>query len=63
MTSKTKSVMSSIIDNRDRGSVGDFLSEKIKADAKLSFVSAYFTIFAYHQLKQQLDEVNHLNLQ
>ena len=60
MTIKTKSVISSIIDNRGRGSVGDFLAENIKSDAKLSFVSAYFTIFAYHQLKQQLDEVDHL---
>ncbi|CAN5571483.1 hypothetical protein BH20ACI4_BH20ACI4_04270 [soil metagenome] len=60
MKDETKFVTSSIIDNRDRGSVGSFLSDKIKSDAKLSFVSAYFTIFAYHQLKQQLDEVNHL---
>ncbi len=51
---------SSIIDNRERGSVGKFLSEKIKSDAKLSVVSAYFTIFAYQQLKRQLNEVNHL---
>lgn len=53
-------LQSSIIDNRERGSVGKYLSEKIQADAKLSFVSAYFTVFAYHQLKNQLDGINHL---
>lgn len=51
---------SSIVDNRNRGSVGNFLSDKIKSDAKLSFVSAYFTIFAYHQLKLQLDGIENL---
>ncbi len=50
----------SILDNRKRGSVGEYLIEKIKPDAKLSFVSAYFTIYAYQKLKKQLDEVDHL---
>lgn len=50
----------SILDNRKRGLVGEYLTEKIKPDAKLSFVSAYFTIYAYQQLKKQLDEINHL---
>jgi superfamily II DNA or RNA helicase len=50
----------SILDNRERGKVGEYLGEKIKPDAELSFVSAYFTIYAYQQLKKQLDEINHL---
>ena len=60
MKDENKFITSAIVDNRERGSVGKFLSDKIKADAKLSFVSAYFTIFAYHQLKEQLDEIDHL---
>jgi hypothetical protein len=60
MTNKNTSLTSSIVDNRTRGTVGEFLSEKIKPNAKLSFVSAYFTIFAYHKLKNQLDEIENL---
>mgnify|MGYP003412626374 CR=1 FL=1 len=36
-------ISSSIRDNRNRGSVGDFLKEKISKDSSLAFVSAYFT--------------------
>ena len=54
------SKFSSIIDNRKRGKVGDFLKDKIKPASNLSFVSAYFTIFAYQKLKQPLDGINGL---
>ena len=51
---------SGIWDNHHRGSIGDFLKEKILPGSKLSFVSAYFTIYAYAALKNQLDEIDHL---
>lgn len=51
---------SSIRDNHKRGSVGSFLKENIKPGAHLSFVSAYFTIFAYHHLKENLDQIESL---
>jgi hypothetical protein len=50
-------LMSRLLDNHTRGAVGDFLREKIRADADLSVVSAYFTIYAYDALKTQLDQV------
>jgi len=53
--------LSSIRDNKDRGSVGQFLVENIKHDSDLAFVSAYFTIYAYCKMKDQLDQINHLN--
>jgi len=40
--------------------MGDFLKEKILQDSDLSFVSAYFTIYAYAALKDQLGKINHL---
>lgn len=40
-----------VLDNRSRGSVGEFLKAEIKKNAKMSIVSAYFTIFAYGELK------------
>ncbi|MBW4523521.1 MAG: DEAD/DEAH box helicase family protein [Scytolyngbya sp. HA4215-MV1] len=52
---------SGIRDNREpRGSVGDFLKEKIQEGSKLSIVSAYFTIYAFEALKQQLVEIEEL---
>lgn len=52
--------ISGIWDNHDRGAIGDFLRDKIKKGADLSFVSAYFTIYAYDALKEQLDHISHL---
>jgi hypothetical protein len=38
---------SGIWDNHYRGSIGKFLKERILQGSDLSFVSAYFTIYAY----------------
>ncbi len=54
-------VWSAIKDNQGRGLVGDFLKDSIKDGTKLSFVSAYFTIYAYEKLKAQLHNIDHLN--
>lgn len=52
---------SAIRDNRSRGNIGDFLCEKIKDNSKLSFVSAYFTIYAYDKLRDELDNIESLD--
>lgn len=52
--------MSSIRDNRDRGTVGDFLKENISQNSELSIVSAYFTIYAFGHLKDKLENINKL---
>lgn len=52
---------SAIRDNQGRGKVGDFLKDKIQVGSKLSIVSAYFTIYAYEQLKERLQSIDHLN--
>jgi ERCC4-related helicase len=57
-----KNDFSSIRDNFSNGSVGDFLIENIVDKSNLSFVTAYFTIFAYEKLKLQLDSANSLKL-
>ncbi len=51
---------STIRDNHAHGTVGDFLKHNITPDADLAIVSAYFTIYAYHQLKANLDAIRHL---
>lgn len=40
-----------IRDNRNNGSVGEFLKKKIKPKSKLSIVSAFFTIYAFQNSK------------
>jgi len=51
---------SGIRDNYHRGNVGDFLKARIQQDTNLSFVSAYFTIYAYAALKNELDTIQKL---
>lgn len=51
---------SGIRDNFSRGTTADFLTTKIHEGSELSIVSAYFTIYAYAALKQNLDLINHL---
>ncbi|MDM8558041.1 helicase-related protein [Candidatus Parabeggiatoa sp. HSG14] len=41
-------------DNHQRGTVGAFLQENIAAGSSLSIVSAYFTIYAFAELKSKL---------
>lgn len=55
-----KQTISGIWDNHKRGAIGQFLRDRIKPDADLSFVSAYFTIYAYEALKNQLDDIGRL---
>ncbi|MFM5956776.1 MAG: hypothetical protein ACKOQ2_06355, partial [Dolichospermum sp.] len=52
---------SGIRDNRNRGTVGDFLKDKIELGSKLSIVSAYFTIYAFEALKQELSSIDNLD--
>jgi len=47
-------------DNHNCGTVGGFLKETVTKNSELSFVSAYFTIYAYHQLKKNFDEIKNL---
>ena len=53
-------LVTGIRDNHKRGNVGEFLRGNLKTGSKLSFVSAYFTIFAYHKLKGELDSIEQL---
>ena len=51
---------SSIRDNHGHGSVGDYLKKHIKTQSDVAIVSAYFTIFAYQHLKENLDNISEL---
>ena len=51
---------SGIKDNRTRGRVAEFLKEKATNGSRLSVVSAYFTIYAYEALSDQLDGIESL---
>ncbi|WP_306535036.1 helicase-related protein [Geobacter sp.] len=51
---------SGIRDNYLHGRAGDFVREAIAPDAKLSFVSAYFTVHAYNALRDDLERAGNL---
>jgi superfamily II DNA or RNA helicase len=51
---------SSIRDNFKNGPVGDFLSEAITPNSSVSIVSAFFTIYAYHKLREKLNSIKEL---
>jgi superfamily II DNA or RNA helicase len=47
-----------MLDNRGNGSVVDELIESIKNGSRLSIISAYFTIYAYAELKKELSNIS-----
>ena len=49
-----------ILDNKNNGKVIDELRENLEKSSKLSIISAYFTIYAYHELKKELSKVDSL---
>lgn len=61
LNSQLRISYSAIRDNYRRGTVGEFLREKIKFGSKLSIVSAYFTIHAFEALKLELLQIDSLN--
>jgi SNF2 family DNA or RNA helicase len=55
-----RAAVSGIRDNYSRGSVGEFLREKIRDGSDLSVVSAYFTIYAWEALKNELEKIDQM---
>ncbi|HEX8365978.1 MAG TPA: helicase-related protein [Allosphingosinicella sp.] len=53
-------IRSGIRDNRSRGAVHQFITERALEGSRLSIVSAYFTTFAYESLRTTLDDVGHM---
>lgn len=51
-----------ILDNKTQGKVIDKLKENIKTGTKLSIISAYFTIYAYEELRKELNKIDSLRL-
>ena len=60
MTTKPGSNSHGIRDNYGRGTVSEFLVEKISDSSVLSVVSAYFTIYAYEAMAGKLDRIENL---
>ena len=56
----TMSKSSHIRDNNLYGTVADFLRDKIQDGAALSIVSAYFTIYAFNKLRDELSDIKEL---
>lgn len=52
--------MDKILDNRKNGKVGNALKEHIAQGSKLSFISSCFTIYAFKELKKELQKAESL---
>ena len=48
------------LDNTGRQRLGDALKDAIDADARLSIIASYFTVFAFGELKDELSRVKEL---
>ena len=46
------------LDNVGRDRLGDALAKSIDEGAKLSIISSYFTVFAFSELKEELEKVD-----
>lgn len=51
-----------MIDNRQNGTVAQELKETIGKGTKLSIMTAYFTIYAFSELKKELEKVDHVRM-
>lgn len=47
-----------MLDNKVNGKVGDELRANLQKGSKLSIISAYFTIYAYNELKKELSKID-----
>ena len=54
--------MTTLLDNRGQGKVGDALAKSIKADARLAIASSLFSIYGYSALSKQLGKIKALRL-
>ena len=46
-----------MLDNKKNGTVYGELKENLKKGSKLSIISAYFTIYAYYALRNELSKI------
>lgn len=46
------------LDNVGRNRLGDALAKSIDEGAKLSIISSYFTVFAFSELKEELEKLD-----
>ena len=53
-------MVTKFLDNKNNGKVVDELRQHIDKQSKLSIISAYFTIYAFQELKKELLKVNSL---
>lgn len=49
-----------IINNRQYGLIGDCIKENIENGSKLSITSAYFTLYAFEELKEEFSKIEEL---
>jgi hypothetical protein len=46
-----------MLDNKSNGTVSDELKANLQGGSKLSVISAYFTIYAFNELRKELSKI------
>lgn len=49
-----------MIDNKSNGRICDELRDNLRKGSKLSIISAYFTIYAFNELKKELNKIDNM---
>ena len=49
--------MQTLLNNKQKGYIGEYLKENIENNSRISIASAYFTIYAFNELKTELSKI------
>lgn len=49
-----------MLDNKKNGTVYEELNENLRKGSKLSIISAYFTMYAYYELRRELNKIDNM---
>ena len=52
--------MQRLLDNKQKGYIGEYLKNNIESNSRVSIASAYFTIYAFNELKNELSKIDSL---
>lgn len=52
--------MQRLLDNKQKGYIGEYLKNNIESNSRVSIASAYFTIYAFNELKNELSKIDGL---
>ncbi|MDD2518864.1 MAG: helicase-related protein, partial [Bacilli bacterium] len=52
--------MQTLLNNKEKGYIGEYLKENIEKSSRISVASAYFTVYAFNELKKELSKIDNM---